>query len=151
MGNNMSEMKKILVLCTGNSCRSQMAEGYIRKYGGEQVVVHSAGLEPHGLNPRAVRVMREVGIDISGHSSDHLNEYLDETFDYVITVCDNAARNCPVFPGDGARQHWPFEDPAGASGTEEEILGVFRRVRDEIGERIRVWLEGIHSGAADRT
>lgn len=147
----MSEMKKILVLCTGNSCRSQMAEGYIRKYGGEQVVVHSAGLEPHGLNPRAVRVMREVGIDISGHSSDHLNEYLDETFDYVITVCDNAARNCPVFPGDGARQHWPFEDPAGASGTEEEILGVFRRVRDEIGERIRVWLEGIHSGAADRT
>ena len=131
---------RILVLCTGNSCRSQMAEGFFRHYGLDRVMVRSAGLEPHGVNPNAVRVMAEVGIDISGHTSEHLNTYLNDGFDYVITVCDNAAANCPVFPGGGKRLHWPFDDPAGAVGSDDEVLAEFRRVRDAIGRRIQSWL-----------
>ena len=132
---------RILVLCTGNSCRSQMAEGFFRHYGRAKVDVFSAGTEPKGVNPTAVRVMNEAGIDISGHISNHVREYVDQKFDYVITVCDNAARNCPRFPGEGTKLHWPFDDPAEAMGTEEEVLAVFRRVRDDIGIRIKSWLE----------
>ena len=130
----------VLVLCTGNSCRSQMAEGFFRKAFGESDRVVSAGIEAHGLNPRAVKVMLEAGIDISSHASDILTRYLSDSFDYVITVCDNAAENCPIFPGGGKRLHWPFDDPAKATGSEEEILGEFRRVRDEIRDKIQDWL-----------
>ena len=131
---------RILVLCTANSCRSQMAEGFFRHYGAGRVNVFSAGLEPNGVNSRAVQTMREVGIDISGHTSDHLSKYMQQSFDYVITVCDNAAKNCPVFSGQGTRLHWPFDDPAEATGTDEQVLAVFRRVRDEIGAKIEAWL-----------
>jgi len=137
---------RILVLCTGNSCRSQMAEGFLRHYLGQlglpkaAASVRSAGLEPHGLNPAAVVVMAESGVDISHHRSTALKEYLGDTFDYVITVCDNAAARCPSFPGSGIRLHWPFEDPAGATGPETEVLGVFRRVRDQIATRTKAWL-----------
>lgn len=140
--NNM----KILVLCTGNSCRSQMAEGFFRHYlikkGLTQAAaaIRSAGLKPGGVNPHAIEVMAEMGIDISKHHSKNLNLFINEKFDYIITVCDNAAENCPAFPGDGLRFHWSFEDPAGAKGTEEEILDQFRRVRDEIDNRIKNWL-----------
>jgi len=103
--------------------------------------VFSAGLEPKGVNPRAVQVMGEVGIDMSTHSSDHLSKYLGQKFDYVITVCDKAAANCPVFPGAGTRLHWPFEDPADATGNEEQVLASFRRIRDEIGTKVKNWLE----------
>ena len=136
-----SQKLRVLVLCTGNSCRSQIAEGYFRHYGGHRVDAFSAGLEPKGVNPRAIQVMKEVGIDISRHSSDHLSKYIGQSFDYVITVCDNAAANCPVFPGAGSKLHWPFEDPADATGTEEQVLAVFRRIRDEIGTKVRNWLE----------
>jgi len=123
-----------------------MAEGFFRHFLNEKPsstlpdIVRSAGIETHGLNPRAVLVMKEVGIDISSHTSDHLNKYIDETFDYVITVCDNAARSCPSFPGNSQRLHWPFDDPAQARGNEEAILNEFRRVRDEIGVKIKSWL-----------
>jgi len=131
---------QILVLCTGNSCRSQMAEGFFRHYGNNSLEVSSAGLEPKGLNPKAVQVMKEIGIDISRHTSDHLSKYAGQSFDYVITVCDNAAKNCPVFPGQGKKLHWPFDDPAEAIGTDEQVLAVFRLVRDEIGSKIKIWL-----------
>lgn len=137
---------KILILCTGNSCRSQMAEGFFRHHflsrGDTESAasVKSAGLEPHGVNPHAIKVMAEAGVDISEHTSNHLEEYLELDFDYVITVCDNAAANCPTFPGPAKRLHWPFDDPASATGTEDEILDEFRRVRDEIGRKIESWL-----------
>ncbi len=139
---------RILVLCTGNSCRSQMAEGFFRRFGAEHVDVVSAGLEPKGVNPRAIKVMGEVGIDISNHTSDHLSKYLGQSFDYIITVCDNAAANCPVFPGAGAKLHWPFADPADATGTEEEILASFRHVRDQISRQIDSWLRVRSAGTA---
>lgn len=137
----MSDKLRVLILCTGNSCRSQMAEGLFRHFGEGTIESFSAGLEPKGVNPRAIVVMNELGIDISTHTSDHLEKYLADTFDFVITVCDNANEKCPVFPGAGKRLHWPFDDPADASGTEEEILGEFRRVRDEIAAKVRAWLE----------
>jgi arsenate reductase len=118
-----------------------MAEGFLRHYGGDKVEVYSAGLNPKGLHPLAIKVMAEVGIDISKQTSNHVNEYFGQKFDYVITVCDNAATNCPTFPGNAIRLHWPFEDPADATGNEEQVMAVFRRVRDEIGIRIRNWLE----------
>ena len=123
---------KVLILCTGNSCRSQMAEGLFKKQlkelmPNEKHIVHSAGVDPHGINPKAVKVMHEIGIDISKHSSDHLKIFLEDRFDYIITVCDNAAANCPVFPGGAIKSHWPFYDPALASGTEEEIIDSFRK------------------------
>lgn len=133
---------KVLVLCTGNSCRSQMAEEFLRQSLNDTDEVISAGLEAHGINPRAVTVMEEVGLDISGHKSSLLTEYLDQEFDYVITVCDKAATNCPLFPGQAIRLHWPFDDPASATGSETEILAVFRRVRDEIRAKIKEFAAG---------
>ena len=127
-------MKNILVLCTGNSCRSQIAEGYLRHFHGDRLTVYSAGVETHGVNPRAVKVMSEDGIDISGHTSNHVDEYQEINFDYVITVCDNAKERCPVFPSTAQAFHHNFPDPAKATGTEEEIMLAFRRVRDMVKE-----------------
>lgn len=134
---------RVLVLCTGNSCRSQMAEGFFRHYGKGTIEVESAGISPSFVNPNAIRVMQEVGIDISGHTSDPVEEYFGQEWDYVITVCGNAEERCPVFPGKTNRLHWPFDDPAHAVGSEEEVLGMFRRVRDEIGEKVREWVEAV--------
>tara|TARA_Y100000815_G_scaffold163909_1_gene148739 strand:+ start:64980 stop:65429 length:450 start_codon:yes stop_codon:yes gene_type:complete len=126
------KMKKILVLCTGNSCRSQIAEGYLRHFAGNRAQVYSAGVETHGVNPKAIATMQEDGIDISGHTSNHVDEYRDIEFDYVITVCDNAKENCPYFPSKAERFHYNFPDPAKAQGTPEEITEEFRRVRQMI-------------------
>jgi arsenate reductase (thioredoxin) len=126
-------MKKILVLCTGNSCRSQIAEGYLRFFAGKQAEVYSAGVETHGVNPKAIAIMKEDGIDISSHTSNNVNEYLQIPFDHVITVCDNALERCPLFPsGSGIQHHYNFPDPAKASGTEAEVMAEFRRVREMI-------------------
>ncbi|GAB4263753.1 MAG: arsenate reductase ArsC [Deferrisomatales bacterium] len=134
--------RRVLFLCTGNSCRSQMAEGWLRHLGGERFEVFSAGTEPQGVNPRAVQVMAEAGVDISGHTSDPVQKYLDRDFDWVITVCGGARESCPVFLGRvRGRQHWPVDDPAGAEGSEEEVLAVFRRVRDEIRDRVESFLK----------
>jgi arsenate reductase len=125
-------MKNVLVLCTGNSCRSQLAEGFLRNFAGTNANIYSAGIEVHGLNPRAVKVMAESGIDISGHTSNHVDEYADIEFDYVITVCDNAKESCPFFPTNAQKCHYNFPDPAKATGTEEEIINEFRRVREMV-------------------
>jgi len=123
----------VLILCTGNSCRSHMAEGILRAAAAELLEVRSAGSKPAGyVHPLAIQVMREIGIDISGHTSKHLNEFLDRKVDTVITVCGNADQACPMFPGQVNRHHWGFDDPAHAVGTEDEILAEFRRVRDQI-------------------
>lgn len=124
--------KRILVLCTGNSCRSQMMEGWLRHFGGDSVDVKSAGVETHGVNPNAIKVMGEVGVDISSHTSDHLDTYMEEEFDLVITVCDNARERCPYFPSSAEKIHHNFTDPAKAEGTEDEIMSSFREVRDQI-------------------
>lgn len=126
------EKINILILCTGNSCRSQIAEGYLRYFAHGKAEVYSAGIETHGVNPRAIQVMAEDHIDISHHTSNHVDEYLNITFDYVITVCDNANEACPYFPGNVERFHYNFPDPAKATGTEEEVITEFRRVRDLI-------------------
>src|ERR1700750_819129 len=125
-------MKKILVLCTGNSCRSQIAEGYLRLFAGDKAEVYSAGVETHGVNPKAVEVMKEDGIDISHHTSNNVNEYRNIDFDFVITVCDNAKERCPVFPSKAKQFHYNFPDPAKATGTREEVMRQFRKVRDMI-------------------
>ena len=125
-------MKRILVLCTGNSCRSQMAEGYLKHFAGDKAEVYSAGVETHGLNPKAVQVMKEDGIDISGHSSNHVNEYRNIDFDYVITVCDNAKESCPFFPSKAKKFHYNFPDPAKAAGTGQQVMQQFREVREMI-------------------
>ncbi|WP_343746276.1 arsenate reductase ArsC [Chitinophaga sp.] len=125
-------MKKILVLCTGNSCRSQIAEGYLRYFAGDKAEVYSAGVETHGVNPRAIATMAEDGIDISGHTSNNITEYRNIPFDYVITVCDNAKERCPFFPTTARKFHENFPDPAKATGTEEEIMQQFRTVRQII-------------------
>jgi arsenate reductase len=130
----------VLFLCTGNSARSQMAEGLLRSLGGADFEVFSAGTDPKGLNPLAVEVMRETGIDIAAHQSKALDRFLGQSFDYIITVCDRARDNCPTFPGDNARIHWGYDDPAAATGTREQQLAVFRRVRNEISERLRLWV-----------
>ena len=135
--------KKILVLCTGNSCRSQMAHGYLEHFGGEQVEVYSAGVETHGVNPRAIGSMREDGIDISHHTSNNLSEYITLNFDYIITVCDNAQERCPVFPGKATRLHHNFPDPAKATGSEEEIMSAFRSTRNEIRSYCKDFIESI--------
>lgn len=132
--------KKVLFLCTGNSCRSQMAEGWLRHLAGDRYETASAGTQPAGLNPDAVEVMRELGIDIAAHQSKHLNQFLDVRFDHVITVCDRAREACPIFPGASSMLHWSFDDPAAARGSDEERRAVFKRVRDEIAERIRLFL-----------
>jgi len=133
--------RKVLFLCTGNSCRSQMAEGWLRHYARERAEVFSAGTNPAGLNPMAVTVMRESGIDISDQRSKHVDELAKEDFLFVITVCDAAREACPVFPGALYQLHWSFEDPAGATGSEEEKLAVFRRVRGEIAEQVRTLVQ----------
>ena len=127
-------MKKVLVLCTGNSCRSQIAEGYLRHFSGDQAEVYSAGVETHGVNPKAIQVKREDGIDISGHTSNHIDEYANIDFDRVITVCDNARERCPFFPTSAEKFHYNFPDPAKATGTPEEVLNEFRNVRQMIKE-----------------
>lgn len=126
------EKINILVLCTGNSCRSQIAEGYLRHFVDGKAEVYSAGIETHGVNPKAIQVMAEDHIDISHHTSNHVDEYLNIAFDYVITVCDNANEACPFFPGNVKRFHYDFPDPAKARGTEGEVMTEFRRVRDLI-------------------
>lgn len=125
-------MKKILILCTGNSCRSQLAEGYLRFFADNKALVHSAGIETHGVNPLAIYVMKEDGIDISSHTSNHVDEYRDIDFDYVITVCDNAKEQCPFFPSTAKKLHHNFSDPSKFIGSEQEVLNEFRRVRDLI-------------------
>jgi len=124
--------KKILVLCTGNSCRSQMAEGYLRHFAGNRAEIYSAGVETHGVNPKAVEVMKEDGIDISNHTSNNIDEYRAIDFDFVITVCDNAKERCPFFPTTALKFHHNFPDPAKATGTPEAVLDEFRKVRDLI-------------------
>jgi arsenate reductase len=130
----MSEKKNVLVLCTGNSCRSQLLHGYLAQALGERAAVYSAGIETHGLNPRAVRVMAEDGLDISHHTSNLVDEYAAVPFDFVLTVCDHANEVCPVFPSSARRLHHNFPDPARATGSETEIMGQFRSVRDQVRE-----------------
>lgn len=125
-------MKKVLVLCTGNSCRSQIAEGYLRHFAGDKADIYSAGVETHGVNPRAIATMKEDGIDISHHTSNNIDEYFNIDFDFVITVCDNAKERCPYFPTKARQFHKNFPDPARAVGAEEEILHQFRLVREMI-------------------
>lgn len=125
-------MKRVLVLCTGNSCRSQLAEGYLRNFAKTDVEIYSAGIEVHGVNPMAIQTMAADGIDISDHTSNHIDEYAAIDFDYVITVCDHAKESCPYFPTKAAKFHHNFPDPAKATGTAEEINAAFVKVRDMI-------------------
>lgn len=143
-------MKKpvVLILCTGNSCRSHLAEGILRAAAGDLLEVRSAGSKPAGyVHPLAIRVMQEIGIDLAGHRSKHLNEFLKEEIETVITVCGNADQACPMFPGQVNRYHWGFDDPAHAQGTEDEQLVVFRRVRDEIRRVFEAYAAGRRDGA----
>ena len=128
---------RVLFVCTGNSARSIMAEALLRHHGGDRFEVNSAGTEPRGVNPLTLRVLEEAGIDARDARSKSVNEYLGETFDYVVTVCDEARQVCPVFPGVHESLHWGYEDPAEAQGTEEERLAVFKKVFIQIGERVR--------------
>jgi arsenate reductase (thioredoxin) len=136
------EKERVLFLCTGNSCRSQMAEAFLRKYGGDHFEVYSAGLDPKEINPFTYQVMEEIGFDLSNHSSKGIKVYLGKVlFQYLITVCDDAEKNCPtVWPGVNIRMHWSFEDPAKFEGTTEEKLAKFRQVRDQIQITIQNWL-----------
>lgn len=144
----MSKRKRVLILCTGNSARSQMAEGLLRRDGGEEgFEVFSAGTHPGHVRAEAIEAMREVGIDISAHRSKSVDEFAGQDFDYVITVCDNARENCPVFPGTTRRIHWSFDDPASARGDEATRLAEFRRVRDLIRAQLGTFI----SSEADRS
>ncbi len=136
----MMQRKKVLVLCTGNSARSQMAEGLLRHEGSNRFDVFSAGTKPSRVRPEAIAVMNEIGIDISGHRSKSADEFVGQELDYVITVCNNARETCPVFPGPAKRLHWPFEDPAAVEGPEDVRLAAFRKIRDQIHGRIKVFL-----------
>jgi len=137
----MSERKRVLILCTGNSARSQMAEGLLRHLAGDRFEVASAGVSPTQVRPEAITAMREIGIDISRHHSKSVDGFTGQNFDYVITVCDNANEQCPVFPANTKRIHWSFEDPAAVDGDEQTRLTVFRRVRDEILHRLRLFID----------
>lgn len=138
----MKDKKRVLILCTGNSARSQIAEGLLRYDAGDRYDVESAGVELSFVRPQAVEAMREIGIDITGHRSKSLNEFLGQPFDYVITVCDNAKEHCPIFPGIATRIHWSFDDPAAAAaGDDATQFAVFRRVRDEIRVRLHEFAE----------
>ena len=137
----MRKIPRILFLCTGNSCRSQMAEGWARHLGGDRVVADSAGTEAHGKNPRALAVMAEAGVDISGQASTAVTGEMIGNADLVVTVCGDADRNCPVLPQGTRKLHWPLADPARATGTEDEIMRQFRATRDEIERRVRELLE----------
>jgi arsenate reductase len=132
--------KRVLILCTHNSSRSQMAEGLLRAAGGGDIEVESAGTEATRVHPLAIKAMAERGLDITGHTSKTLDRFVDQPWDDVITVCDSANETCPVFPKAGRRIHWSFEDPSKATGTEDARLAVFRRVRDEIDARLKAWL-----------
>jgi len=136
-------MKRILILCTGNSARSQMAEGLMREALPGKAEVFSAGTKPSLVRPEAIAVMSELGIDLSGHRSKSVDEFAGQEFDYVITVCDNANEVCPVFPGKTKRLHWPFEDPANATGSEPERQAAFCKIRDQIRARIQAWVPSI--------
>ena len=144
----MSDPKPVvLILCTGNSCRSHMAEGILRAAAGDLLDVHSAGSKPAGyVHPRAIAALAEIGIDISGHTSKHMNDFLDRNIHTVITVCGNADQVCPMYPGQVRRHHWGFVDPAHATGTDEEIMAQFRVVRDEIRRVFEAYAEGWRSG-----
>ena len=133
----MSERKRVLILCTGNSARSQMAEGLLRNMAGDRFEVASAGVAPSHVRPEAIAVMGEIGIDISDHRSKSVDDFSGQQFDYVITVCDNANQHCPVFPGKAERIHWSIEDPAAVEGEEQTRLDAFRRVRDELRGRLQ--------------
>lgn len=134
-------MTKILVLCTGNSCRSQIAEGYLRFFSNQKAEIFSAGVETHGVNPRAIETMKEDGVDISSHTSNNIDEYKNIDFDYVITVCDNARERCPYFPTKAIKLHHNFTDPAKASGTETQIMDEFRAVRNQVKEYCKEFVE----------
>jgi len=139
----MSTKSSVLILCTGNSCRSHLAEGLLRAAAGDLFEVHSAGSKPAGyVHPLAIRVMQEIGIDLAAHRSKSMREFLTTPIETVITVCGVADQACPIFPGQMNRHHWPFEDPAHATGTEEEQLAVFRRVRNEIRRTLDAYVAG---------
>jgi arsenate reductase len=146
--NDMQTTKpKVLILCTGNSCRSHLAEGFLHAAAGDILDVQSAGSKPAGrVHPMAIKVMQEVGIDISQHTSRHLSQFLDQKIETVITVCGHADEACPIFPGQVNRYHWPFYDPARAEGSDEEILKVFRQVRDEIKRVFEAYGAGRRDG-----
>jgi len=131
---------RVLFLCTGNSARSQMAEALLRSFGGDDFEVFSAGTDPKEIHPMTIKVMQESNLDISNQKSKHLDQFLDESFDFIITVCDKARDNCPTFPGDIERIHWSYDDPAAITDDEEAQYQLFKRVRNEISERIRVWV-----------
>lgn len=140
---------RVLILCTGNSCRSHMAEGILRAAAGDLVEVHSAGSKPAGyVHPKAIAALAEIGLDLSGHASKHMDEFLDREISTVITVCGNADQACPIFPGQLHRHHWGFDDPAHATGTDAEVMAEFRRVRDEIRLVFEAYAAGLHEGAA---
>jgi arsenate reductase (thioredoxin) len=136
----MAERLRVLFLCTGNSARSQMAEGLLQFFGKDDFDAFSAGSAPHGVDPRAVQVMSELGIDIVSQRSKHLNEFRDQPFDYMITLCDPAHEECPAFPDDPERIQWRYPDPVAVDGDQEAQLRAFRKVRDEMSERLRLWL-----------
>ena len=138
----------VLILCTGNSCRSHMAEGLLRAAAGDLIEVHSAGSKPAGyVHPKAIQVLKEIGIDLSAHTSKHMNEFLERNITTVITVCGNADQVCPIYPGQANRYHWGFEDPAHARGTDEEVLAAFRRVRDQIKMVFDAYAAGLREAA----
>ena len=146
----MKAKPRVLILCTGNSCRSHMAEGILRAAAGDILEVSSAGSDPAGyVHPQAIAALGEIGIDLSGHTSKHMNDFLDRGVETVITVCGNADQACPVFPGQVNRHHWPFNDPAKATGTAEEITAEFRRVRDEIRQDFQAYAAGRRDQAAN--
>ncbi len=139
----MTQKLRVLILCTANSARSQMGEGLLRQLAAGRAEVFSAGAKPASVNPYAIRAMAARGIDISGQQSDHIDQYLAQSFDYVITVCDNAAESCPLFPGPARRIHWSFPDPAAVSGDDEAVLASFVRVRDGLEAKLRQWLDSL--------
>ena len=136
----MTDPIRVLILCTGNSARSQMAEGMLRHDGGADFLVESAGIEPGFVRPEAIETMREIGLDISGHRSKSIDEFAPQPFDYVITVCDNAKQNCPAFPAATRRVHWSIEDPAVVSGNQQTRLTAFRAARDDLRERLKAFI-----------
>ena len=139
----MKTKPRVLILCTGNSCRSHIAEGILREAAGDLLDVQSAGSKPAGyVHPKSIAVMQEIGIDLSAHHSKHMDTFLDGEVETVITVCGNADQACPVFPGQVNRHHWPFDDPAHATGSDEKVLTEFRRVRDEIAKVFRAYADG---------
>jgi arsenate reductase len=142
----MSNPIRVLILCTGNSARSQMAEGLLRHSGGEKFEVASAGIDPSFVRPEAIEAMREIGIDISSHRSKSIDEFREQPFDYVITVCDNANQQCPMFPGASQRIHWSIKDPAAIEGDNKTRLDAFRQARDELQQRLNDFVEVAQEG-----